>query len=135
MISKQEVKKEAKEMLGVVPAWIEEMPAPVLGPFWGLFRDLELGESAIPNKYKDLIGLAVSGATRCRYCTLFHTESARLHGATDDEIAEASAVGGLTMMASTYLNGQQVDYEAFAKETRQIVAYARKQAPKKRSAA
>jgi len=31
----------------------------------------------------------VSGATRCRYCQVFHAEAARLNGATDEEIAEA----------------------------------------------
>ncbi|MFG3405457.1 carboxymuconolactone decarboxylase family protein [Streptomyces sp. NPDC048142] len=27
--------------------------------------------------------------TKCRYCTLFHTEAAKLFGATDEEIQEA----------------------------------------------
>ena len=61
----------------------------------------------------------------CRYCALFHTEAARLHGATDEEIAEASTIAGFSMMASTYLNAQQVDYETFRKETMDIVAYAK----------
>ncbi len=32
--------------------------------------------------YKELIGIAVSGATHCRYCAYFHTEAAKLFGAT-----------------------------------------------------
>ena len=54
-----------------------------------------------------------SGATRCRYCALFHTEAARLFGATDQEIAEASAMGGMTMLASSFLNSMQIDYDQF----------------------
>ena len=60
---------------------------------WASFKAIELAETAIPNKYKELIGLAVSGATRCRYCAYFHAEAARLFGATEEEIAEAVAHG------------------------------------------
>jgi len=42
---------------------------------WASFKSLEPSDqTAIPNEYKELIGLAVSGATRCRYCYHFHTE-------------------------------------------------------------
>ncbi|MDQ3032923.1 MAG: carboxymuconolactone decarboxylase family protein [Myxococcota bacterium] len=128
-IGRAEVQREIQQMLGTMPSWVSEMPEGALVGFWTTMRDLQLAETHIPNKYKELIGLAVSGATRCRYCTLFHTEAARLAGATDAEIAEASAMGGFTMMASTFLNAQQTDYEQFRKETLQIVAHLKSQAP------
>src|SRR5512145_860200 len=59
---------EMQEMLGQVPSWIQRIPEPGLQPFWTMLRDFQLSETRIPNKYKELIGLAVSGATRCRYC-------------------------------------------------------------------
>jgi len=99
------------------------MPDQVVFSFWSLYRDFDLSETVIPNKYKELIGLAVSGATRCKYCTFFHTEAARMFGATEAEIAEAASMGGLTMMASTFINAEQIDYEAFKKETQEIVKY------------
>ncbi len=114
---------EIQERFGQVPSWMQGFPEAALGPFWAVFRDFELAETRIPNKYKELIGLAVSGATRCRYCALFHTEAAKLFGATDEEIAEACTMGGVTMMASTILNAQQADYEKFRKETLEIVEY------------
>ena len=116
---------EMKEMFGRVPVWVDQMPPAALNGFWALMRDFELGETLIPNKYKELIGLAVSGATRCRYCALFHTEAARLFGATDAEIAEASMMAAATMAGSTFLNAQQVDYDAFREETIDVVAYVR----------
>ncbi len=128
LITKSEVFREIEETFGRVPEWLRQMPESASGGFWGLMRDFYLAETKIPNKYKELIGLAVSGATRCRYCALFHTESARLHGATDDEIAEASMMGGVTMCASTFLNAQQVDYDEFKKETLDIVAYVKEKA-------
>lgn len=118
---------EIQEAFGQVPTWVQEIPETAIGGFWAMFRDFYLAETHIPNKYKELIGLAVSGATRCRYCALFHTEAARLHGATDEEIAEASTMAGVTMMGSTFLNAQQTDYEQFRRETLEIVAYVKSQ--------
>jgi len=132
---KAELLEDIKQTFGQIPGWIAQIPDAALEGFWKLQRDFQLTETRIPNKYKELIGLAVSGATRCRYCTLFHTEAARLNGATDEEIAEASMMGGFTMAASTFLNAQQTDYEEFAKETREIVSYIKNQQAKKQPGA
>lgn len=126
-INRKDVLEEVKEKLGIVPTWFQEMTDEALPGFWSLMKDFYLAETRIPNKYKELIGLAVSGATRCKYCQLFHVEAARLFGATDEEIAEASQMGAMTMMASTFLNAQAVDYDQFRDETRQVVEYVRKQ--------
>ncbi|MGE8101456.1 carboxymuconolactone decarboxylase family protein [Pseudomonas fluorescens] len=115
--------REIEQTLGQVPEWIKQMPEGAANGFWGVARDFWLAETRIPNKYKELIGLAVSGATRCKYCALFHTEAARLFGATDEEISEASFMGSLTMMGSTFINAQQIDYEQFRQETLSIVRY------------
>jgi AhpD family alkylhydroperoxidase len=127
MTTRNEAFTEIKETLGLVPLWLQEVPDASLSPLWTMMRDFYLAETTIPNKYKELIGLAVSGATRCRYCALFHTEAARVHGATDDEIAEASMMGAVTMLASTFLNAQQADYERFKKETNDIVKFVKDQ--------
>jgi len=125
--SREAVLREVKDTFGLVPEWVRQIPETALASLWASQRDFYLAETKIPNKYKELIGVAVSGATRCRYCALFHTEGARLHGATDEEIAEASAMAGVTMMISTFLNAQQVDYAQFKSETLEIVDYVKKQ--------
>jgi AhpD family alkylhydroperoxidase len=117
--------QEMRELFGQVPSWVKDMPESAVPGFWSLMRDFQLAETRIPNKYKELIGLAVSGATRCRYCTLFHAEAARLFGATDEELAEASMMAAHTMAASTYLNAQQIDHEQFRKETLEMISYVR----------
>lgn len=123
------IREEIRQAFGKVPGWVEEMPPSSLEGFWGIMRDFQLGETRIPNKYKELIGLAVSAATRCRYCTLFHTEAARLFGATDDEIREAVMMGAHTMSASTFVNGMQVDYDVFRRETLDAIEHVRRHAP------
>jgi len=67
----------------------------------------------------------VAGVTRCRYCALFHAEAAKLFGATDVEIAEAAAMAGHTMYASTFLNAVQTDYAEFRRETLEMISYVR----------
>ncbi|MEJ2418949.1 MAG: carboxymuconolactone decarboxylase family protein [Exilibacterium sp.] len=109
----KETHKEIEQALGQVPVWMEKMPDGVLEGFWSATRDFWLAETVIPNKYKELIGVAISGATRCRYCALFHTESAKAHGATEAEIAEASAMGAMTMG----------DFDKFCRETMDIIKY------------
>lgn len=122
-----QLEQEMFESFGVVPEWSKSIPDTAIEGFWRTMHDFQLAETKIPNKYKELIGLAVSGATRCRYCQLFHVEAARLFGATEDEIAEAAMMGAHTMSASTYLNAQGVEYEQFKRETLKIVNYVRGQ--------
>jgi AhpD family alkylhydroperoxidase len=115
-----EVEKEIKETIGLVPGFLRSIPDEFLDAEWHLFRRLELGETRIPNKYKELMGIAVHSETKCQYCTLFHTEAAKLFGASQEEIQEAAHYAKMTLGWSAYLNGMRVDHEQFAKELRQI---------------
>jgi len=115
-----EIEREIKETLGVVPTFLERIPDEFLEPEWTLFKRLELEETRIPNKYKELIGVALHSETKCRYCTLFHTEAAKMFGATDEEIEEAVRFAKLSLGWSAYLNGLQVDYDRFADEVERI---------------
>jgi AhpD family alkylhydroperoxidase len=127
-MDKAEAVKEVMASFGYVPDWMKEIPASVVGQLWEIMKKVELGKTDIPNKYKELIGLAVAATTKCRYCTLFHTEAAKLNGATDNEIKEALLMAGSTNLFSTWLNGNQYDFDKFAGETSKMLEGARKQA-------
>jgi AhpD family alkylhydroperoxidase len=125
---RQAVDRDIEETLGLVPEFFERVPDYLLPTEWASFKSLQLSDqTAIPNKYKELIGLAVSGATRCRYCAYFHTEAARLFGATEEEIVETALISKNTMGWSTYLNTLQFDYDKFVEEFDQIAAHVRDQ--------
>jgi AhpD family alkylhydroperoxidase len=125
---RREVDRDIEEAFGLVPEFFARVPDYLIPTEWASFKSLELSdETAIPNKYKELIGLAVSGATRCRYCCYFHTEAARLFGATEDEITETALIAKNTMGWSTYLNTLQFDYDAFVTEFDQITSHIREQ--------
>jgi AhpD family alkylhydroperoxidase len=126
--SRSDVDRDMEATLGLVPEFFRRVPDYLVPTEWASFKNLELSDqTAIPNKYKELIGLAVSGATRCRYCCYFHTEAARLFGATDEEINEASLVAKNTMAWSTYLNAMAYDFDDFRREFDRIADHVRAQ--------
>lgn len=127
--TRTELHREMEQLFGRVPEWVRTMPESFVPGFWALMRDFQMAETKLPNKTKELIGIGVAAATRCKYCTLFHTEAARLAGATEAEIAEAAAMAAMTMAGSTYLNAMQVDFDAFADETRAITQYVQAHLP------
>jgi len=122
--ARTDVEAEMKEMLGLVlglvPSFFDRIPEDYLDFEWELFKRLELGETRIPNKYKELMGIALHAETKCHYCTLFHTEAAKLFGATDEEIQEAVHYAKMSLGWSAYLNGIRQDYDQFADELARI---------------
>ncbi|MGE3979418.1 MAG: carboxymuconolactone decarboxylase family protein [Nitrospira sp.] len=56
------------------------------------FDKAALADGTIPQKYKELIAIAVALTTQCPYCIELHAEAARKAGASDEELAEASFV-------------------------------------------
>ena len=127
-MSRQDVHNEMKEMFGEVISFIDEIPDQFIDAEWDLMKGVQFGETLIPNKYKELIGVSVSAVTRCRYCVLFHTEAAKLFGATDAEIEEAVHYTKLVSGWSVYINGLQVDYDEFAAQVGRVAEHIRKQA-------
>lgn len=75
-----------------------------------------------------MIGIAVHAETKCRYCTLFHTEAAKLFGATEEEIQEAAHYAKYTVGWSAYLNGMRQDYDEFRRELNEVTEYMSQQA-------
>lgn len=125
-MDREKVYGEMRETLGLVPSFFKLVPDATLELEWSLFKKVQLEASAIPNKYRELIGLAISGVTKCRYCVLYHTELAKLNGATDAEIEDAVHFAKSSAGWSTYINGLQIDFDAFKEEIRSSCEYVRK---------
>ncbi len=122
--------RDMEATLGVVPWFFKQFPEAGIAGAWREFKIIQLNpHSALPGKDKELIGLAVASQIPCRYCVVFHTEAARLNGATDPEIREAVAMASITRHWSTFLNGMLIDETMFRRETDQVIANVRKKAP------
>ena len=75
---------------------------------------------------KELIGLAVAAQIPCDYCVHFHTEAAKLNGASEEEVKEAIAMAAITRHWSTVLNGSQIDRNEFRQEAAAIFDHVRR---------
>ena len=116
---------QIEEMFGSVPTFFKMVPDSSLELEWQLFKRVQFDEGPIPNKYRELIGVAVSAVTKCHYCAFYHTEVARLYGATDAEIEDAVRYAKSSAGWSTYLNGMQMDLEQFKQEVLQACEHVR----------
>jgi AhpD family alkylhydroperoxidase len=127
-MTRDEVYAEMEAMFGLVPSFFKLVPENSLELEWKLFKAVQFDAGAIPNKYRELIGIGIAATTKCQYCIEYHTEVARLNGATDAEIEDAVHFAKSSAGWSTYLNGMQVDREQFSEELRQVAIYVNGQA-------
>jgi len=124
-MSRQEVYKEIEETFGLVPTFFKLLPDSSLELDWQLFKRTQLEDGAIPQKYRELIAVAISDVIKCRYCALYHTEAAKLNGATQSEIENAVHFAKASAVWCTYLNGLQIDFDQFEEEIRRAFEYIR----------
>jgi AhpD family alkylhydroperoxidase len=85
-------------------------------------------EGPVPNKYRELIGIALAAITKCRYCLFYHTELAKLNGATAAEIEDAVHFAKSSAGWSTYITGMGTDYEQFKQQVLPACEHARQHA-------
>jgi AhpD family alkylhydroperoxidase len=119
---------EMEAAFGFVPGFIQAMPDASIEHEWHTLRSVQMEPGPIPNKYRELIGLAVAAARGCDYCTYFHSQFARLNGATDAELEDAVHYAKSNVGWSTYLHGIRYDYDQFTKDVDRICEHARAQA-------
>jgi AhpD family alkylhydroperoxidase len=124
-MNREEVYKEIKDMFGIVPSFFKIVPDSTLELEWNLFKKMEVTDSAIPQKYRELIGLGLSAVAKCKYCIYYHTEMAKLFGATEAEIEEAVHYAKHSAGWSAYLNGFQLEYKQFEEEIKASIEYVR----------
>ena len=123
--------KDIKKAFGFVPGFMTGIPKDVLVQDWPLMKKYQLGESKIPQKYREFIGLAVAANIKCPYCSLMHTAMATGYGASGDEISEVAFLASFTARWSAMLHALQYNYDTFMKEVHQVGENAKKKAAKK----
>jgi len=95
---------------------ILEINAPEAMRAFVAFDKLALAAGAIPEKYKELMAIAVALTTQCPYCIEIHSKKAREVGASEPEIAETVLVaaalraGGAITHGTHAVNGSPTDF-------------------------
>ena len=111
------------ELMGFVPDFYKALPDATFNEAWQLQRSLELGETVLGAKTKELVGIAVASQIKCKYCIYFHTKAAETFGASKEEIREAALMGGMTNMMSNAISAGQVDIDDFKKDVDRAIAH------------
>ncbi|MFX1312039.1 MAG: carboxymuconolactone decarboxylase family protein [Promethearchaeota archaeon] len=80
------------------------------------FMGAAKADGVLSAKVKELIGIALSIAHRCKFCVAWHVKHALDQGATKEEIIEASMVagtlgGGPALMFTKYVFKALEDFE------------------------
>lgn len=120
--------QDIKKTLGLVPGFMRAMPEASLPGAWQAMKELELNpDTKVPGKYKELIGLAVAAQIPCAYCVYFHTEAAKLHGATSEELKEAIALSAFTRQTSTLFTGLLQNQTNFEAEIDRVMSWRKQQ--------
>jgi AhpD family alkylhydroperoxidase len=113
--------RDIERTFGTVPPFVKAFPVFAIAPAWREIKDLELSQATqLDSKTKELIGVAVASQIPCRFCVSFHTESARMNGASDDELKEAIAVAALSRLWATVITGSLEDEPQFRREIDQL---------------
>ena len=124
-MTRKQVYAEIEGMFGMVPSFLKALPDSSLELQWQAMKRIQFEDGPIPNKYRELIGVAIAATMKCRYCAYYHTEAARLNGATEEEIKDAVRYAGSSASWSTWINGLQFDFDKFKKEIDQVCEHIR----------
>ncbi len=130
MAKYEDTLEDMRKSLGIVPGFMKALPRDVLENEWPSFKKYTLGESEVPGKYRELIGLAVAANIKCPYCQFFHMSAAKMQGASEKELAELAFLASYTARWSAMIHAQHYDYNTFVKETEEIGAHLQKAARK-----
>lgn len=115
----------ATDMIGLTKELRSPAGTPDVMKAFSAMAQAATATKALDTKTKELIALAIGVAVRCDPCITFHSEAARKHGATREEIMET--VGMAIYMGA----GPSVMYAAQAVEAYdQYVAKAAETTPK-----
>lgn len=125
--SYDQVRNEIEGTFGIFPGFFEGVPKDVMAQMWPIMKKFIFGESVIPPKYREMIGLAVAATLKCPYCEIFHRGAAKMNGATDEELAEVGVLAGQTSFWSSILHAQHYDIDKFTKEFNAIGEHFAKQ--------
>lgn len=113
MAEYEETMKDIERTMGLVMDQFKAIPKDAVADEWDEMKKFSFSESKIPAKYRELIGLAIAASIKCPYCIYFHTQAARMNGATDEEIAELALLARFTAGWSSILHASSIDLDSF----------------------
>ena len=116
-MTREEIYNDIKETLGSVPGFIAKLDDAQLEPTWEKTKKTFLSEMSLGLKVNALAALGASFALECDYWIEYHTQTARLAGASEENIEDVKELAGFVTMWSKFLKGINYDFDKFKEES------------------
>jgi AhpD family alkylhydroperoxidase len=111
-----ETRNDIEKTFGSVPGFFDGVPRDMLVQMWPAVKTYVLGQTKIPAKYRELIGLGAAMALKCAPCETFHASAARMNGASDEELSEVKSIVGQVSYWTSVAQAMNYDMAGFMKE-------------------
>lgn len=115
----QETRDDIEKTLGSIPGFFNAVPPDTLVRMWPAMKTYFLGQARIPAKYREMISIAAAIALKCSPCETYHRTSARMNGASEEELADVGAIVGQVSFWSSIMN-MNYDMSGFMREFQAI---------------
>ena len=93
-MTRQEVEKETEQMFGLLSSMLKAVPDSSLER--QLLKRVQFDKGSLPDKNRECSGVAISAISKCRRCAYYHTQLAKLNGATEAEADVAAILEDIT---------------------------------------
>ncbi len=116
--------QDIQQTFGSVPEFLRQFPKSAIVGAWNEMKGIETNpKGAISGKDRELIGLAVAAQIPCKYCVYFHTQAAKLNGATENEIREALVQSSITRHWSVVMSAPGVSSSRLRSDVSQAARF------------
>lgn len=115
-------KDDIQNTFGITPSFVKNFSEAAMPGAWAEAKQLRFSDNtSLDIKLKCLIALSVGALIPCEYISYAEKNFAEASGVTQQEQAEAMAMGAIVRHWSVVVNGGAVDKDQFKKEADQVI--------------
>ena len=116
MMTREEIYKDIEETLGGVGGYIEKLYDSQLELMWETTKQTFLSDMSLGLKVNALTALSAAYALDCEYWIEFHSQTARLAGASEENIQDVKKLSEFSAQWSQFLEGINYDFKQWKEE-------------------
>ena len=115
-MSREDIYKDIKETLGGVGGFFDKMDDATLETVWETTKKTFLSDMSLGLKVNAMVALGAAYGMGCEYWIEFHTQTARLAGATDQNLEDVKTLAEFSAQFRAFLKSVFYDFDTWKKE-------------------
>ena len=116
-MTREDIYNDINETLGAIPGFISKLDDDHIGPIWEKTKKTFLSDMSCGMQVNALAALSAAYALECEYWIEFHSQTARLAGATEENIQDIKEISDFVATWSKFLKGINYDLNKFKEES------------------